>query len=38
MRKTVHNLNKLYKSAFENAGKMTKFLGSHCVDHAFDFH
>lgn len=38
MRKTVHNLNKLYKSAFENAGKMTKFLGSYCVDHAFDFH
>ena len=38
MKKTVDNLNNLYKPTFENTDKMTKFLGSHCVDHALDFH
>ena len=38
MKKTFDNLNNLYKPTFENTDKMTKFLGSHCVDHALDFH
>ena len=38
MRKTIDNLNNLFKPVFEKIDKMTKFLGSHCVDHALDFH
>lgn len=38
MRKTVKNLNKLYSLAFKNMESMSKFLGSHCVDFALDFH
>ena len=38
MRRTVENLNKLYKPAFEKMDEMSKFLGKNCVDHALDFH
>ena len=38
MRRTVENLNKLYKPAFEKMDKLSKFLGKNNVDHALDFH
>ena len=37
MKITVENLNKLYMPVFIKIDKLTKFLGSHCVEHALDF-
>ena len=38
MRKTIKNLNNLYKSAFENMEKTSNFLSKNCIDNAKDFH
>ena len=38
MKKSVKNLNNLYKSVLENVEQMAKFLRSHCIDYALDFH